>query len=464
MPADIGNLARQRVGTMIRGKYRLDAVLGAGGMAIVYKATHRNQKEFAIKMLRAEVSSDEELRRRFLREGYAANSVKHPGVVSILDDDVDEQGCAFLVMELLDGHSVDDILGSLGGSMPGPPACAIIVQLLDVLAAAHTNGILHRDIKPANVFLTKAGEVKVLDFGIARVRDAASGIQTTATGAAYGTPAFMSPEQALGKTKEADARSDVWQCGAALFTMLTGQFVHLGETPQHILVLAATQPARPIASVIPALPEPLAAAIDRALAFDKEKRFATAAEFRDALVKACNDVFGAVLDQAGLAAFLRGLPAAMQETRRQEAAVGATTARPVSSDKRFVTSRVPLAAFLVAGGVALLAFVAVIAVTLRNRGEQASPAPTATTTVTATITTAIAPSTQTQTTASVATTAETPPTPTTSTSARQTAPIRQTTRPAIVPPPSASIVKPSCTPNYWIDPEGNKHFKPECFE
>jgi len=463
MPGDIGNLARQRVGTMIQGKYRVDAVLGAGGMAVVYKATHRNRKEFAIKMLRAEVSGDEELRRRFLREGYAANSVKHPGVVSIVDDDVDEHGCAFLVMELLEGDSIDDILAKLGGNMAGPPAFAIVIQLLDVLAAAHAKGILHRDIKPANVFLTTSGEVKVLDFGIAKVRDAASGIQTTATGAAYGTPAFMSPEQALGKTKEADARSDVWQCGAALFTMLTGHFVHEAETPQHLLVLAATQPPRSITTVIPALPPPLGAVVDRALAFDKDARFATAAEFRDALVAACNDVFGGVQDRAALAAFLKTVPAATMDTRRVEpAGIGATTAHPVSSDKRFVSSRASMTAFIAAAGVALAGLATVIGIVLiKNRDVPAASSGA----VAITTTTAVAPPPATTTTAPLIT-ADPPSASVSASTQRATnAPHPASSVHRVVPSATpATTSNPNCTPNYWVDPEGNKHFKSECFK
>src|SRR5271165_470369 len=150
MPPDpLEERARVRVGTVLRGKYRLDRVLGVGGMAVVYKATHRNQAEFAIKMLHPELSFNEDVRTRFLREGYAANSVKHAGAVRVVDDDVAEDGAAFLVMELLDGVACDSLLAQQGGRLPLEAACAIGVELLDVLATAHTNGIVHRDIKPA---------------------------------------------------------------------------------------------------------------------------------------------------------------------------------------------------------------------------------------------------------------------------------------------------------------------------
>jgi serine/threonine protein kinase len=164
-------LVRGRLGTVLRGKYHLEALLGIGGMAAVYKATHRNQAEYAIKMLLPEYAANEELRARFLREGYAANSVKHPGAVRVVDDDVAEDGTAFLVLELLRGLACDELCAACGGRLPAEAACAIGLQALDVLDAAHAHGIIHRDIKPANLFVLRNGAIKVLDFGIARARE-----------------------------------------------------------------------------------------------------------------------------------------------------------------------------------------------------------------------------------------------------------------------------------------------------
>src|SRR5215469_14868598 len=129
--------AQGRLGTVLRGKYRLDRVLGVGGMAVVYLATHRNQAQFAVKMLHPELSLQESVRSRFLREGYAANSVKHPGAVLVVDDDIAEDGAAFLVMELLDGMGVDQLKEVSGGTLPVRIVLGIAYQLLDVLAAAH---------------------------------------------------------------------------------------------------------------------------------------------------------------------------------------------------------------------------------------------------------------------------------------------------------------------------------------
>lgn len=136
--------ARVRLDTALKGKYRLDRVLGVGGMATVYAATHRNGKEFAIKVLHPELSVVTEIRSRFLREGYLANRVKHPGAVTVLDDDVAEDGSAFLVMELLHGDSVENIWDRHGRRLPLDLIAGIGLQLLEVLAAAHHRNVIHR--------------------------------------------------------------------------------------------------------------------------------------------------------------------------------------------------------------------------------------------------------------------------------------------------------------------------------
>lgn len=286
--------AQRRVGRVLNGKYTIDRVLGAGGMAAVYVATHRNQKQFAVKMLHPELSTREDIRARFLREGYAANSVKHPGAVAVIDDDVAEDGAAFLVMELLEGVPVEELWERSGRRLSPSHAVGIVHQVLDVLVAAHEHGIVHRDLKPANFFLTRDGQVKVLDFGIARVRDLAVGSESaTASGVLLGTPAFMAPEQALGKSREIDARTDVWAMGATLFTLLSGQLVHEAETATELMVRAATVPPRSLLTVLPTAPAAIAQVTDRALQFDKNLRWPTAAAMRDALDETHRTLFGA---------------------------------------------------------------------------------------------------------------------------------------------------------------------------
>jgi serine/threonine-protein kinase len=294
--------ARALVGTTLRGKYRLDRVLGTGGMAAVYAATHRNQAELAVKILHPELAAHPELRTRFLREGYAANSVKHPGVVLVVDDDVTESGAAFLVMELLRGDDVDSLWARHGHQLPVRIALGIADQLLDVLAAAHEKGIVHRDIKPANLFLLADGTVKVLDFGIARARDAmAATAARTGTGMLLGTPAFMAPEQALAVPQDIDGQSDLWSVGATIFTLVTGEFVHEGDNPQQLLGRAAITRARSLASVKSEVAPEIVAVVDRALAFDKADRWKSAREMQSALRDAYRAAFGTPLTREVLA-------------------------------------------------------------------------------------------------------------------------------------------------------------------
>jgi YD repeat-containing protein len=294
MPDDeVLQMARARIGRVLLGKYRIERVLGVGGMATVYLANHRNNKQFAVKMLHPEVSQREHLRARFLREGYVANSVKHAGAVAVLDDDVAEDGSAFLVMELLEGSPVDELWVKHDKKMPLGLVLSIGDALLDVLAAAHARGIVHRDLKPPNLFLTHEGVLKVLDFGIARLLDETGAVSATVTGTMMGTPAFMAPEQALAKASDVDAQTDLWAAGATLFSLLAGQFVHAGDNASQLLVNAATKPARPVASVATAVPPAVAAVIDKALAFDKKDRWPKASAMRDALQAACVEATGA---------------------------------------------------------------------------------------------------------------------------------------------------------------------------
>ncbi len=290
---ELTKAAEARLGSVLRGKYHLDRVIGIGGMATVYAATHRNKKRVAIKMLHPELSIRENIRTRFLREGYVANSVAHPGAVSVLDDDVAEDGSAFLVMDLLEGSALDELVAAeTDRKLPLALVLSMADSLLTVLAAAHAKGIVHRDLKPANLFLTSDGRLQVLDFGIARLHDETTG-EATAAGAMLGTPAFMAPEQALAESSRIDAQTDLWAVGATLFGLLTGELVHPGDNAHQLLVNAATKKARGIASVATEVPEPVASVIDKALAFDKSARWTSATEMREALQKACVAVTGA---------------------------------------------------------------------------------------------------------------------------------------------------------------------------
>ena len=280
--------AHRRVGTELAGRWTLERVLGVGGMGQVFAAKHRNGKRAAIEILRPELSGAPSVVKRFVQEGYAANRVGHPGALSVLDDGVATDGSIFLVMDLLDGETLKDRLSRAGPLSVGD-VLRYTNEVLDVLAAAHAQGIVHRDIKPENLFVTTENAVRVLDFGIARVRELSGEGGSTESGVSMGTPAFMPPEQARGQSSRVDARADLWAVGATMFTLLTGETVREGNNAREELFVAMTRPVRSLASVMPGLPAGVAAVVDRALAFEPEDRWPDAASMKKALLDAVSE-------------------------------------------------------------------------------------------------------------------------------------------------------------------------------
>ncbi|HLK35559.1 MAG TPA: serine/threonine-protein kinase [Polyangiaceae bacterium] len=293
--------ARERVGTVLRGKWRLDSLLGVGGMAAVYAATHRNGSRGAVKILHPELSNHTVIRETFLWEGYVTNAVGHPGVVKVIDDEADD-GSLFLVAELLEGETLEQRRLRSDGRLPPEEVLFVTDRLLDILAAAHKNGIVHQDIKPENLFLTRQGQVKLLDFGIARLRRVCGPSGPSRNGLASGTPAYMPPEQARGVTEEVDERSDLWSCGATMFCLLSGRLVHDAPTLTQQLTRAMTTPAPPLASAVPGVDPAIAAVVDRALALGREARWPNAAAMREAVRQAHQGLTKNTIADAGLSA------------------------------------------------------------------------------------------------------------------------------------------------------------------
>jgi eukaryotic-like serine/threonine-protein kinase len=277
--------ASTRVGRTLNDRWRLDSLLGVGGMASVYAATHRNGNRVAIKILHPELSGYEELKERFLEEGYAANNVAHPGVVAVYDDGTSEDGCVYLVMELLDGETLQARWQRMPFAFSPRDILALGDQILEILEAAHSKGIVHRDIKPDNIFRTRDGRIKLLDFGIAH-NEHSRRTQRTRAGSAMGTPAFMPPEQALGHADRIDGRTDLWALGATLFWLVSGRFVRTEGTANEELLQAMTQPAPALRTVAPYAPADMAHVIDGALAFEKHDRFPDASAMRVAVWQA----------------------------------------------------------------------------------------------------------------------------------------------------------------------------------
>jgi eukaryotic-like serine/threonine-protein kinase len=282
-PSDPRHAAQKRVGETLNHKWHIDKLIDVGGMAAVYQATHRNGKKVAIKMLHPYIAMNADVRERFLREGYVANQVDHPGAVSIVDDDVTADGAPFLVMELLDGESLDAWMARAGEILPLGDVLAVADQVLDVLSAFHSRNVIHRDIKPGNLYVLKTGIVKVLDFGLARLRDPRISGAPTATGIVLGTASYMPPEQAQGKSDIVDARSDVFAVGAVMFRALTGRAIHDGRTPTDRLFQAMKDRAPSLGTIVPHMPMWVVGVVDKALAFDKKDRFASASDMRVAV-------------------------------------------------------------------------------------------------------------------------------------------------------------------------------------
>ncbi len=372
------------LGTTLCSKWRLDAILGIGGMATVYAATHRNRARVAIKMLHPEHSIDDQIRAKFLREGYVANTIRHPGAVSIIDDDTSEDGAAFLVMELLTGESLGQRMKRHRGRLAPREALLITEQLLEVLCAAHAKGVVHRDIKPENVFITVSGQLKVLDFGIARLR-VENGTNSIATGIFCGTPGFAPPEQARGRTNEVDARSDVYAVGATLFTMLTGRLVHDGATATERLALTIGLPAPSIVNIAPELPSAIIGLVDRALRYDKRDRWPSAKAML-AAVRAALPAAGAGPGETELPSTLTMptsmLSALLDECRSTLTGPGPnSTVRFVGGSRKAALQRkwqVPLIVAFVAAGIGGSAFA--LSTSLKGKSvdvlaSDAAPAP-----------------------------------------------------------------------------------------
>jgi eukaryotic-like serine/threonine-protein kinase len=271
-----------RVGSYVAEKWRLEELIAHGSVAATYKATHRNGLTAAIKIVHRSHSQPRPVVERYFREAHLANRVRHPGVERVFDDGTTDDGCPFLIMEYLEGVSLELHRVSAGGKLLPADAQTIVDRLLDVLVAIHGAGVVHRNLKPSNVFLTTEGRLVLTDFGRARFLDVDPNAPWSIDGWTSGAPAYMPPEQACGRRSEVDERSDVWATGAILFTLLSGRRVHRGRTTLEKLASAQTKRAPALAYVLPGINPALAAVVDRALAFEKRDRFPSASDMRHA--------------------------------------------------------------------------------------------------------------------------------------------------------------------------------------
>jgi len=280
------------IGTVLAGRYEVIRPIGSGGMGVVYEAHHSSLgRRFAVKVLRAQVSQDADVVQRFQREAQSASTIGHENIIEVTDFGQTAGGASFMVMEFLDGQDLADLLAQ-ERRLDVTRALPILLQCCRALDAAHEKGIVHRDIKPENVFLVdRAGEpdfVKIVDFGIAKISDletpGAPGRKLTKTGMIFGTPEYMSTEQAYGRPT--DRRSDIYGLGVIAFEMLTGRTPFEGETFMAVISQHMLDTAPPMSGIVSGLsfhPD-LEAIVARTMAKDPDDRFQSMSELHEAFV------------------------------------------------------------------------------------------------------------------------------------------------------------------------------------
>ena len=275
------------IGVVVAERYRIVELLGRGGMGIVYKVEHtRIGKLLAMKLLTGELSRNPEVVRRFKQEALTVSRLSSPNTVQVFDFGAAE-GLTYLVMELVSGEDLARVLRA-HGPMPFTRLGKIMIQVSSSLAEAHQKGIVHRDVKPENVMLLRARDgsdvAKVLDFGLAKLREGSELNDVTSQGAIVGTPYFMAPEQIRGET--VDARTDIYALGALMYRALTGHYPFIGNTPLAVFTRHLTQAPPPFAERSPSVSVPagVEALVLKALAKDPNERFQKVEELQAALV------------------------------------------------------------------------------------------------------------------------------------------------------------------------------------
>ena len=317
--------------TVIDNRYTLVETLGGGGMAEVYLA-HDDvlDREVALKILRNQYVNDEEFVERFRREAQSAARLSHPNIVSIYDRGRSDDGAYYIAMEHVQRGTLKDRIKRDGALIPDV-AAGVALQIADALQAAHESGVIHRDIKPQNVLVTRTGDVKVTDFGIAR----AASSPLTQTSAVLGTAGYMSPEQALGQS--VGPQSDLYSLGVVLFEMLTGELPYDSESPISLAMKHVNEPPRSPREANLEIPEPLDAVTLKLLAKDPDDRYASATELANDLERLRSGLSPAAVGTEKTTAAMTTPLASPLTTRRERTAK--TAVRPPVASSRVAPGR-----------------------------------------------------------------------------------------------------------------------------
>jgi serine/threonine-protein kinase len=293
-----------REGELLAGKYRVERVLGSGGMGVVVSAVHTQlDQRVAIKFVREEALGNEDAVQRFLREARAAVKLKSEHAARVIDVGTLESGAPYMVMEYLEGSDLATVLQERG-VLAAQVAAEWIVQACEAIAEAHALGIVHRDIKPQNLFLAKTvggqPRVKVLDFGVSKSLDSSSARRLTQTRAMLGSPLYMSPEQ-MRSSRGVDARSDVWALGVVIYELVTRRLPFEAESMPELCLKVVSDAPTPVTAYRADLPKVMVDVIERCLQKDPALRYANAAELAAALEAIAPPGSSAVVERARLA-------------------------------------------------------------------------------------------------------------------------------------------------------------------
>jgi serine/threonine protein kinase len=337
---------QERIGTYIRGRYRIERLLARGGMSVLFEAHDtRTFRSVAVKVLKTDDCTDERRVARFLQEMRLTAELRAPNVVDVLDLGQEDTGVPYLVMELLHGRTLQAEL-ELRETLGIEDTLAALLPVMAALAAVHSAGVVHRDVKPDNIFLHRDahGQVipKLLDFGIAKLVCATL---DTRTGAVLGTPDYMAPEQVLGG--EIGPATDVWATGAVLYRALRGETPFRSATPAQVLAKLTSEPSPALR--VPGLPSGFCAAVDRALVRDVSGRYSDMREFATALALCAREAGFAVPKEAPRAPREQQAPTRSPRTSNTEPSLGS---RPLPTSRQR-PSWLALVALVLLGGAAI---------------------------------------------------------------------------------------------------------------